>query len=169
MMTNVDKVIAMRFFSPMWSGMPDSSLWDEQDYVVKIFLTMLAKKDADFIYRGNAYNLSKQSRKSEQEVLDAFKILSSPDTKRLEPQPFEGRRIQAVEDGWLILNAQKYQELMQIEMEKARWRRGQKAKRERDKLKRGLPLAGEAEYCEAERNGATPEQLQAIMDKHLPK
>lgn len=151
--------------------MPDSSLWDEPDYVVKIFLTMLALKDSDFIYRGNAYNLAKRSKKSEQEVLDAWKILASPDRRRLEPQPHEGRRIQSVDDGWLILNAQKYQEMMQEEMEKARWRRAQKAKREREKAealtKRGLPLTGELEHEEALNNGATDEQLAKIVEKHL--
>jgi hypothetical protein len=103
----------MERYTPIFSRIVDSSLWIEQDYVVKIFLTMLAKKDSDEIVRGSAFNIASWAKKSEQEVLDALKILSSPDTKRLEPQPFEGRRIEKVEDGWLLLNGEKYQKEMQ--------------------------------------------------------
>jgi hypothetical protein len=74
---------------------------------------MLAKKDSDEIVRGSAFNIASWAKKSEREVLDALKILSSPDTKRLEPQPFEGRRIEKVEEGWRLLNGEKYQKEMQ--------------------------------------------------------
>lgn len=93
----------------------ESSLWEEPDYVVKVFLTMLAKKDADFIVRGDLYALAKWANKRDKvdEVLDAIRILSSPDTKKpLVQQDFEGRRIQAVPEGWLILNGHRYREMI---------------------------------------------------------
>lgn len=99
-------------YTPIFSKIVDSSLWSEPDYVVKVFITMLAKKDRDNVCRGSAYNIAQWSRKTEAEVLDALKILSSPDTKRLEPQPFDGRRIEKVEDGWVILNGKFYQNMM---------------------------------------------------------
>lgn len=102
-------------YTPIWNKIVDSSLWDEPDYVVKIFLTMLAKKEKDYVVRGSAYNISRWAKKTEAEVLEALKILSNPDTKRLEPQPYEGRRIERVEDafggGWLILNAEYYRKM----------------------------------------------------------
>lgn len=76
-----------------------SSLWDEEDFVIKVFMTMLALKDSDHVYRGTAYQLGVQSRKSETEVLDALKVLSSPDTGRKEAQEHDGKRIRGVEDG----------------------------------------------------------------------
>lgn len=102
----------MNTWTPLWSKIVDSSLWEEQDFVVKVFITMMAKKDADDICRGSAYNIANWSRKTEAETLEALKILSSPDTKRLEPQPYEGRRIEKVEDGYLILNSKYYKEMM---------------------------------------------------------
>ena len=103
----------MTFYTPLFSKIVDSSLWIEPDFVVKVFLTMLAKKDRDNIVRGNAFNIAQWSKKTEAEVLEALKILAAPDLKRLEPQPFEGRRIEKVEgEGWLILNGKHYQELM---------------------------------------------------------
>ncbi len=102
----------MDFYTPIFSKIVDSSLWSETDYVVKVFLTMLAKKDKDFVVRGNAYNISQWAKKTEEETIKALKILAAPDTKRIEKQPFEGRRIEKVKDGWLLLNGRHYQELM---------------------------------------------------------
>lgn len=116
--------------------MVSSSLWKEPDVVIKVFLTMLALKGSDHVYRGSAFNLADQSKKTEIEVLDALKVLSSPDKIRIEKQPFDGRRIKAVEHGWLILNGRKYQEMMSEEMRLARLRRGQAAHRARVKAKK---------------------------------
>jgi len=120
-------------WAPLWSGIVDSSIWSEPDYVLKVFLTMLMLKDADDVVRGSAYQLAQRSKKSEIEVLDALKILSSPDTKRIEPQQFQGRRIEAVEEGWRILNAAKYRAMVKLEMKRAKNRRGQAAHRERQR------------------------------------
>lgn len=102
----------MTGYTPIFSKIVDSSLWCEPDFVVKVFITMLAKKDRDNVVRGSAFNISQWSKKTEKEVLEALKLLANPDTRRLEPQPFEGRRIEKVEDGWLILNGGYYQGLM---------------------------------------------------------
>jgi len=102
----------MNNWSPLFGKIVDSSLWREDDMVVKVFLTMLAKKDADNVVRASAFMLGEWAKKSEEDVLKALKVLSAPDTKRIEPQPFEGRRIGKVDDGWLILNAQYYRGLV---------------------------------------------------------
>ena len=119
----------MDYYTPLWSGVVDSSLWDEPDPVVKVFVTMLAIKDPDFVVRKTAYQIGRCARKTEAEVLEALEVLSSPDTKRLEPQPHEGRRLERVSDGWLILNGKKYQEKMREEAERARWRKAQAGRR----------------------------------------
>ena len=123
----------MKSWAPIWSTIVDSSIWCEPDYVVKVFLTMMALKDADHICRLTAFNLAQRAHKTEAEVLEALRILASPDTKRIEPQEFEGRRIQAVEEGWLVLNGEKYRDLVRAEMKRARNRRAQAAWRDRHK------------------------------------
>lgn len=92
-----------------------SSVWSESYQVRILWTTMLAVKDADHVVRMTAYQLSKLANMAEDEVLEALKVLSSPDTRRKEPQPHEGRRIAKAEDGWLILNGEKYQRLMRKE------------------------------------------------------
>lgn len=160
-------------WTPLWSGIVESSLWDESDSVVKVFLTMLATKDSDNVVRLNAYQLAKKSNKSEKEVLEAITILSSPDKRRVENQEFEGRRIQMVEEGWLILNGEKYRKKVQEEMKRARNRRAQAAWRERQKQAEKFPapskpLAGELEHEHALKNGASQERLDEIVTDHLP-
>lgn len=105
--------MAMNHYIPLFSKIVDSSLWDEPDTVIKVFLSMLAKKEKNDTVIASAYAISRWARKTEAEVLDALKILSSPDTKRLEPQPFDGRRIEKIEGGWRILNGDFYQREMQ--------------------------------------------------------
>lgn len=120
----------------------DSSVWSEPDNVRVVFITMLAKKDSDHIVRGSAFQIGRWANKTEEEVLEALTILSSPDTKRKEPQPHEGRRIQKVEDGWFILNGEEYRKKIADEMRKARLRRAQTRYRQKH-LTSGTPLPGE--------------------------
>ncbi len=124
----------MDFYTPLFQKVVDSSLWDEPDYVIKVFLTMIAKKDRDQVCRGSAYNIAQWSRKKEADVLNALEILAKPDTKRLEPQPHEGRRIERVSDGWLILNGKYYQDLMGVVNRRAKKAQYEKIRRDKNKI-----------------------------------
>lgn len=129
--------------------------------MLKVFLTMLALKDADHIYRGNAFELAGDSKKSEAEVLEALKILASPDKIRRERQEHEGRRIKAVEEGWLILNGEKYRAQVSLEMKRARDRKAQAAWRARKAMK---PDKGESLYLKAAERG-DDRACESILDE----
>ena len=108
----------MNSWAPIWSMIVDSSLWDEPYHVRLLFITMLALKDADNIVRYDGYLLGKKAHVTPEECLEAMGVLSSPDTKRqafecLEKQEFDGRRIEKVDGGWLILNGPKYRSMIQ--------------------------------------------------------
>lgn len=134
----------------------DSSIWSEPDTVRIVFVTMLAKKDSDHVVRATAFNIAKWSNKTEEEVLKALKVLSSPDKRRVEPQPHDGRRIEKVDDGWLMLNGEEYRRMVQDEMRKARLRRAQTTYRAKH-LNSGTPLNGEiAAVKQYERDGTGP-------------
>lgn len=126
----------MDTWCPIFSKIVDSSIWKESDLVVKVFLTMLAKKDSDDIVRANAYMIGEWAKKSEKEALEALAVLSSPDTKRIEPQPHEGRRIEKVSEGWLILNGEHYRQLMIGINERARKKRWAAMRRAQDRAER---------------------------------
>lgn len=145
--------MATHTWSPLWSKLVDSSIWSEPDAVRIVFITMLAKKDSDHIVRGTAFNISRWSNKSEAEVLAALKILSEPDKRRIEPQPFEGRRIEKVEDGWLMLNGEEYRKKVSEEMRKARLRKAQTTYRAKHPAGKSEPLKGEVAGVKAHENG----------------
>lgn len=131
--------------------------------MVKVFMTLLATKDSDHICRLDAYKIAKKCEMDELVVLDILKLLASPDKRRKGHQEFEGRRIKVHEDGWLVLNGQKYREMVQDEMRKARNRRSQEAWRKRQKaLKAGKPLSGEVDTLrKLEAGEITQEQADA--------
>lgn len=158
----------MNTWTPLFSKIVDSSVWCEPDHVRIVFITMLALKDADHIVRYSAFQLAQRAHKTEAEVLDAFTVLSAPDTRRLEPQPFEGRRIEKTPEGWLILNGEYYKDLMRSINRKAYKAEHEKGRRARKKAAASASLPGEREYEEAARNGATQEQLDEIASRHLP-
>lgn len=140
-------------YAPIFEEIVDSSLWEEEDPIVKIFLTMLVKAKRGGMVYGSAFNISRWAKKTEAETISALKILEAPDTKRLEPQPFDGRRIQKVDGGWLILNAEKYQKKMaeqnrrmQNAVAQANWRANQKEPQPSQSEPRNGELMEQAEH-----------------------
>ena len=127
-------------WTPIFDIIVDSSLWLESDIVIKVYLTMLAKKNRNHKVYGTAFNIAQWAKKTEAETIEALKVLAAPDTRRLEPQEFEGRRIEKQEDGsWLILNGQKYRqrvEEIKNRSYKAQW---QAEYRARQKSSAGVP------------------------------
>ena len=117
--------------------------------------------------RYSAYQLGQRAKKSEAEVLDALRVLSSPDTKRLEPQPYEGRRIEKTEDGWLVLNGQSYEDMMRNLN-----RRNYKTEKQREYRGRKKHFSdvfhGEHSYDRAMKRGASEAELDHIVTEHLP-
>lgn len=160
----------MNTWTPLWSGIVDSSLWEESGDVVKVFMTMMAAKDSDHICRLDAYRVAKKCHLDELQVLDILKILASPDKRRKSKQEFDGRRIKAVEDGWLILNGEKYRQMVSEEMRKARLRRAQTTYRiKHKKLELLTTLPGEVATLALERNGASQSEVDDSITRNLPR
>lgn len=117
-------------WAPLFSRIVESSVWDEDDMVCKVWITLLAVQDSDHVVRKDLYQLHRASRKTIEEVARALEKLAAPDTRRPD-QPDDGRRIRKVEDGWLILNGQTYEELMRKisrQVYQAKWAREHRAK-----------------------------------------
>ena len=147
---------------PLTSGVIKSSLWAEEDWVIKIFLTMLADKGPGDIYTGTAFALAHDSRKTEEEVLSAWKILSGPDRLRQEEQADGGARIRRVEGGWLIINAAEYRKRMSEELKRYRNAKAQAAWRAKQaQIKAGKPLPGESQFV---KTGVMPHEYQGSVE-----
>ena len=123
-------------------------------------MTMLAIKDRDHVVRRNAYALRKLANITDEEIMIALEVLKCPDTRRGEHQEFEGRRIKEVKEGWLILNGDKYRDLLITAKKREQKRvaeqiRRSKKAQELDNLRsmNGKPLAGERAYVKAVEEG----------------
>lgn len=144
------KVERMNTWAPLWSGIVDSSLWEESGDVVKVFMTILATKDSDHICRLDAYKIARKCALDELAVLDILKVLAGPDKRRKGKQLHDGRRIKMVEDGFLVLNGEVYRKKVSEEMRKARLRRAQNTFRQKQK---SLPAVDEMRAAKAYDNG----------------
>lgn len=158
---------------PLWSGIVESSLWDEDDITIKVFITMLALKDSDHVCRATIYQLAKKTGKTQAQIMEAIRILSEPDARRQDHQEFEGRRIEAVEEGWLILNGEKYRQKVSEEMTRARNRRAQAKWREKQKTAEKFPQQAqssgrEQRFVKAHNNGDF-EEADRIAAEGIPQ
>lgn len=131
-------------------------------------MAMMSLKDCNHIVSLDGYKLSRRIHMDYELVQDALKILSEPD-KRRPDQAQEGRRIQKVAEGWLMINGEHYRKLMSEEMRRTRNRKAQTAYRERKRNKNaGKPLPGEVAAVAAMDNGDQAE-ADRIIESTLPE
>lgn len=153
----------MNSWAPLSDGIVDSSIWEEPDHVFRVFIGILSLKGPDHIVRLDAYKLHRRLHMELPMVLDALKVLTSPDAKRV-GQSNEGRRLAAVEGGWLVLNGEEYREKVKAIMKRARDARAQANHRAR---KAGKPLPyPDFRKARSERK-ATQEELEAAHSEAI--
>lgn len=95
-------------YSKLFSSILDSSIWLEEDSTRIVWLTLLAAKDGEGFARFAAVdNLARRANVSIEKTEIAVGILEAPDRKSSN-QDNDGRRIERVPGGWVVLNAQIY-------------------------------------------------------------
>ncbi len=94
-------------FTKLFSDILCSSIWNEDDKTRIVWITLLAMKGPNNIARASMDGLAHQARVSVDDCEKAVRKLSEPDRYSGDPE-FDGRRIEQVNHGWLILNGEKY-------------------------------------------------------------
>ncbi len=98
-------------YNKLFSKILDSSIWLEPDSTRIVWMTLLASMDEDgFCAFACAANVVHRAIVPLEKAEEALKALESPDPNSADPD-HEGRRIERVPGGWLVLNAPKYREL----------------------------------------------------------
>lgn len=154
----------MDTWTPLFSRIVTSSVWGEKHHVRIVWVTMLAMKDRDGFVGGTVPGLARMAVVTMAECREALQVLGEPDEESNNKE-HEGRRISAVDGGWMVLGHVRFQALMRDVSTKIRNARSQKAWRSRQP---STPLKGELEYVKASNNGAGDRQLDRIASKHLP-
>ena len=99
----------MTGYSKLFSSIVTSSIWGENDKTLRVWLAMLALTDASGVVEGSIPGFAHVARVTIPEMEAAVECLTSPDPYSRTPD-HEGRRIEVVPGGWLILNYQAYRD-----------------------------------------------------------
>jgi hypothetical protein len=93
----------MSGYVKLFSDIVESSIWDQDSDTCKVWITLLALSDADGYVRGSEGWLASKARVSEEKCRLALQSFHRPDD-RSRTKDNDGKRIETLEDGWLILN-----------------------------------------------------------------
>jgi len=112
-----------RGFTKLFNTIVTSTIWSEDDKTRIIWITMLAIADSDGIVSASIPGLAKVANVSVEDTEKAIKNLKAPDPYSRTTE-FEGRRIEDVDGGWMVLNYVKYRRMLSEEERreyKAKW------------------------------------------------
>ncbi len=98
-------------YNKIFTKILDSSIWLESDSTRIVWVTLLAAMDEDgFCAFACATNVANRAIVPIEKAEEALKTLEGPDPNSADPE-HEGRRIERVPGGWIVLNAPKYREV----------------------------------------------------------
>ena len=99
-------------YNKLFTKILDSSIWLEPTATRIVWLTLIAGMDEDgFVALASVANLAHRARVEIADAAEAVRILEAPDENSSDPDN-EGRRIERVTGGWMVLNAPKYRDLV---------------------------------------------------------
>jgi len=102
----------MSMYNKIFTKILDSSVWLEPTATRIVWITMIAAMDENgFCQFAAIGNVAGRARVSEDEARKAIAALEGPDEESSD-QDNEGRRIERVPGGWMVLNAPKYRAIV---------------------------------------------------------
>lgn len=133
-------------YNKLFTKILDSSIWLESMATRIVWLTFIAAMDENgFVQFASSLNVALRARVSIKAAEDAISCLEAPDPNSSDPD-HEGRRIEKVPGGWMVLNAEKYRDLVTRAISQARTRERVAKHRER---KRNAPVTPNPVTCNA--------------------
>jgi hypothetical protein len=124
--------VDMNGYTKLFGSIIASTIWRESKETKIVWITMLAMANKHGIVEASVPGLADMARVSLPETETALQILSSPDSFS-RTKDFEGRRIEVVDGGWVILNHAKYREKMSADERRQYNRLKQQEFRERQR------------------------------------
>lgn len=99
-------------YNKLFTKILDSSIWLEPTTTRIVWFTLLAAMDEDgFAQFASVANLAHRARVTIEDAEKAMTCLENPDSNSSDPSN-EGRRVERVPGGWMVLNAPKYRDLV---------------------------------------------------------
>jgi hypothetical protein len=159
----------MSGYTKVFASLLDSTVWGLGKEARLLWITLLLKKDRGQVVRASLPGLAHSARLTVGEVELALEELLAPD-KYSQSREHEGRRIERVEGGWLVVNGEKYRDMLNLDdrREYQRLKQAEYRVRRRNAAWK-KPLKGERAYLRAEKDGATEAQCDSITMETLPR
>src|SRR5262245_19222822 len=99
-------------YNKLFTKILDSSIWLEPTPTRIVWLTFLASMDeSGFVQLTSAANVAHRARVTLDEACNALVTLEGPDSDSADPEN-DGRRVERVPGGWMVLNASKYRDMV---------------------------------------------------------
>lgn len=144
----------MSGFTKLFSTIVTSSIWSEDDKTRIVWITMLALANREGVVEAAVPGLANAARVSVEDCEAALKRFCEPD-KYSRSKSHDGRRIEAIEGGWKLLNHASYREKLSS-IDRAEYQRVKQANYRKRKKTVSLEYKDrEKRYVEAEKNGDT--------------
>lgn len=123
----------MAGFTKLFNTIVSSTIWREDSDTRVVWVTMLAMADRDGHVEASIPGLAHLAAVGVEQTRAAITKFSSPDPDSRSTE-HEGRRIEAIDGGWLILNYLKYRERMSPDdiREKDRIRQQRRRSKQKD-------------------------------------
>lgn len=99
-------------YNKLFTKILDSSIWLESTPTRIVWLTFIAVMDeVGFVQFASPANVAHRARVSLEEATQALFCLEQPDPQSSDPDN-DGRRVERVPGGWMVLNADKHRDLV---------------------------------------------------------
>lgn len=138
-------------YNKIFTKILDSSIWLESNATRIVWMTFLAAMDEEGMCQfASVANVAHRARVELEEAKEAIQCLEEPDENSSDPDN-DGRRIERVPGGWIVLNAAKYREIVTrvSAKEKNRERVARHRERKRDVMKCNDSVMQSVAYAEA--------------------
>lgn len=101
-------------YTKLWSQILESTIWQEPNDMLVLWIVLLALKDKDHIVLASIPGLASRAKITNEKCEEYMLRFEGPD-KYSSNRDYDGRRLERVPGGWLVLNGAKYQEFMRAE------------------------------------------------------
>lgn len=109
---NAETLQTITVYNKLFTKILDSSIWLESDHTRIVWLTLLAAMDEEgHAQFASVANLAHRAIVPLEAAEKAVKRLEDADPNSSDPDN-EGRRIERIQGGWIVLNAHKYREIV---------------------------------------------------------
>jgi len=99
-------------YNKLFTKILDSTIWLEPDATRLVWITFIAAMDEDgFVALSSVGNVAARARVSLEAAEAAVRSLEAPDAID-SAQENEGRRIERVPSGWMVINSSKYRDII---------------------------------------------------------